>query len=180
MKSYRGPDAKLYYENEVDAFKRLRAKQKTLDTNIVTFYGSYRQNDTFNVLLEYADEGTLETYFNEVFPPRSGSDIHQFWESLCGVLKALTQIHEVECPYNRGGPQIFQGCVCVTIRHDIVADYHSWHQDVKPNNILVMSNGTNSPYRRKFKLADLGLSHFKRFSHGNSDFDAYGTETYGL
>jgi len=134
-----------------------------VDTNIVNFYGSYRQNDTFNVILEYADEGTLENYFQKVFPPRNGADIQHFWEALCGVLKALTQIHEVECQYTKSGPQIFQG----------------WHQDVKPNNILVMGNGTKSPYCWNFKLADLGLSHFKRTSQGHSDFDAYGTETYG-
>jgi serine/threonine protein kinase len=63
--------------------------------------------------------------------------------------------------------------------YKVFADFLRWHQDVKPDNILVKSNGIDSPYDWKFKLSDLGLSHFKRESQEGSDFDAYGTETYG-
>jgi serine/threonine protein kinase len=61
----------------------------------------------------------------------------------------------------------------------VLTDVFRWHQDVKPDNILVKSSGIDSPYDWKFKLSDLGLSHFKRESQDGSDFDAYGTETYG-
>jgi len=61
----------------------------------------------------------------------------------------------------------------------VLADFFRWHQDVKPDNILVMSNGIDSPYDWKFELSDLGMSHFKRWSREGSDIDAYGTETYG-
>lgn len=56
-----------------------------------------------------------------------------------------------------------------------------WHQDVKPSNILVKSKGI-SPYDCEFKLADLGLSHFKKHvpSQGEAtDRDTYGTRAYG-
>lgn len=60
--------------------------------------------------------------------------------------------------------------------------WRRWHQDIKPANILVMSNGQNSPYMYDFKLADLGLSHFRKHvpSEGDAlDKDTCGTRTYG-
>jgi serine/threonine protein kinase len=58
----------------------------------------------------------------------------------------------------------------------------SWHQDVKPTNILVTSGKSRSYYDCEFKLADLGLSHFRKV-HGlqgaASDKDTSGTREYG-
>jgi serine/threonine protein kinase len=57
-----------------------------------------------------------------------------------------------------------------------------FHQDIKPANILVTSNKSSSYYKWQFKVADLGLSHFKRVVDelgsitGN---DAQGTRCYG-
>ena len=67
----------------------------------------------------------------------------------------------------------------------------SLHQDVKLKNILVFleepaSTPTDShpsePPKYSFKLADLGISHFVRSTHGSQDVfaeDKMGTETYG-
>ena len=58
-----------------------------------------------------------------------------------------------------------------------------WHQDINPANILVKSRPNAScPYDVHFKIADLGLSHFKRHTSGLSeatDNDAFGTRAYG-
>ena len=57
-----------------------------------------------------------------------------------------------------------------------------WHQDVKLRNILVKSKRGGSPYDCEFKLADLGLSHFKKHVPSQreaTDRDSYGTRTYG-
>jgi serine/threonine protein kinase len=64
----------------------------------------------------------------------------------------------------------------------ITNNYYRWHQDVKPRNILVVSNRSSNPYDVSFKLADLGLSHFKRTVEGGviaTDDDVSGTQTYG-
>jgi serine/threonine protein kinase len=59
---------------------------------------------------------------------------------------------------------------------------YSWHQDVKPSNILIVSSEEKSTYDWQFKLGDLGLSHFnsKVVSSGDSmASDSHGTRTYG-
>ncbi|KAF4628548.1 hypothetical protein G7Y89_g9603 [Cudoniella acicularis] len=156
LKTYFTSDAKVYYDNEVTAFRRLGS-----NPNIIGFCGSFIRGKTFNVLLEYADKGTLEQFFKREKVPTDGGEVIQFWERMFKVIDALECIHEV-VPSLPNGPQIFQG----------------WHQDVKPTNILVISHG--STYR--FKLADLGISHFKRKISPRQEFtssDIQGTRTYG-
>jgi serine/threonine protein kinase len=53
-----------------------------------------------------------------------------------------------------------------------------WHQDVKPQNILVVRDNGASIYECEFKLADLGLSHF-RVGANTQDVDTRGTRVYG-
>lgn len=107
-------DAETYYNNEVRAFRALKAFNRP-NTNIIGFYGSYIHGDTFNVILEFADRGSLARYFRETTPPASGKDIIDMWSSLFEVIPALASIHDVE-PEESEGPGIFQGYV----------DLHSW------------------------------------------------------
>jgi len=76
--------------------------------NIIGFYGNFTRGDSYNILLEYADEGTLESYFEKQAPPRDGEEVIKFWERLFKMIDALRGIHEVE-PTTARGPQIFQG-----------------------------------------------------------------------
>jgi len=58
----------------------------------------------------------------------------------------------------------------------------SWHHDISPDNILVVSRKAGSPYECDFKIADLGLSHFRRHSSSSrddTDEDKYGSNAYG-
>jgi serine/threonine protein kinase len=154
-------EAKTYYYYEIEAFKFLMA-QKKREENIITFYGSWRQGtNNYNVLLEYADQGTLVDYFERTEPPTVENDRLQFWSALLDVVKALERIPERE--HSGGGGSVLEGV----------------HQDVKPSNILVSSNGS-SPYDVVFKLADLGLSHFKAKCNGKETGtkDGYGIMVY--
>jgi len=58
---------------------------------------------------------------------------------------------------------------------------YRWHQDVKPENILIVSNKAEQVHEWHFKLADLGISHFKLNSSTpySAASDTYGTRTYG-
>jgi len=111
LKTYHKTEAYTYYHNEVEAFRRLRPPKGSSDPHIIHFYGSFIQNGTYNAILEFADQGTLEKYFKAVLPPTSRRDIEHFWASLCSILKALIHIHDVECQNTLSGPQIFQGFV---------------------------------------------------------------------
>ncbi|KAL8842972.1 MAG: hypothetical protein Q9176_002275 [Flavoplaca citrina] len=165
LKTYDTKDASKYFDNEVDAFKKLATKDHK-DQSLIRYFGSYKQGDTHNVLLEYADLGTLEDYFKKTTPPSLDEDIVMFWGRLFNVLKALSRIHENRRPNGFCGPDILIG----------------WHQDVKPSNILVLSGTSSNVYDVEFKLADLGLSHFKRtvkLGPGIADSDVGGTKDYG-
>lgn len=96
----------MYFENEVDAFTKLATKD---DPSLIQFLGSYRQGNTYNILLEYADRGTLEDYFQRVAPPSLGKDIVMFWERLFKVTQALSRIHKTERRDSFRGPDILIG-----------------------------------------------------------------------
>ncbi|KAK0102819.1 hypothetical protein ONS95_000980 [Cadophora gregata] len=160
LKEYSTADAQKYYYNEASAFGQIGKHQ-----HIISYYGSFTRGGTFNVILEYADKGTLKEFFEKQLPPTSGEGIIRFWEGLFQLIDALLKIHTVDADETER-PQIFQG----------------WHQDVKPENILVLSNGSDNPQDWNFKLADLGISHFKRknsLREESTASDSYGTHTYG-
>ncbi|GAB7349672.1 hypothetical protein MBLNU459_g0345t1 [Dothideomycetes sp. NU459] len=167
LKSYKTKHAKRFYDNEVQAFKRI--SQGRRDESLIQFLGSYTYHDDHHsIILEYADKGTLEDYFRTVQPPKDGAAILSFWRALSRVLLALHQIHE---DGEEGSP--------------VPSDYPFFrgvHQDIKPDNILAFSLNNHSPFQWTFKLADLGLSHFKQFSGSPDDVkdrDTQGTRTYG-
>ena len=103
LKTYHDNDAHIYYMNEVSSFKRLRDCP-----TMIGFFGSFRQNGTYNILLEYADGGTLEDYFRNARPPNRGEDICNFWARFLGIVDALMAIHN-EDEEDAEGPQILQG-----------------------------------------------------------------------
>ena len=108
LKTYNTKDAHSYWENEVGAFLLLAAQER-IDQSLVRFLGSYKQGDTHNMLLEYADRGTLEDYFRSVAPPSLSGDILMFWDRLFSVLKALARIHALDRPDGFRGPDILVG-----------------------------------------------------------------------
>lgn len=70
-------------------------RPEKVEENIITFHGSWQQGDTFNLLLEYADMGSLSGYFQNTPPPQEGKDIMLFWKSFLGVVMGLCRIHEL-------------------------------------------------------------------------------------
>lgn len=108
LKTYNTKDADSYYTSEVDAFKKLATK-KGVDESLIQFLGSYKQGDTYNILLEYADRGTLEDFFGKVPPPSLSEDIVMFWGRFFNVIQALVRIHGTERPEGFRGPDILIG-----------------------------------------------------------------------
>ena len=108
LKTYNTKDADVYYRNEVDAFMKLSSR-KEVDESLIKLLGSYKQGGTYNILLEYADRGTLEDFLRDTVPPTLGEDIIFFWKRLFNVIKALQRIHATERPDSFEGPDILVG-----------------------------------------------------------------------
>lgn len=145
LKRYRAKEGEVHYKQEVDGFRSVKHAD-----SIIRFYGSYKQGNEFNVLLEFADKGSLEEYFKRESPPSRGVDIIKFWEGLFQLIKGLKAIHSVReyvpLPLQSGR---------------FHTDLHRAHHDVKPETVLVLSNGAESLSDWQFKFSDFGLKDSK-------------------
>jgi hypothetical protein len=63
--------------------------------SIIRVYGSFEQNQTYNVLFEHVDGGTLEHYFRRVKPPTKEEDIVKFWGRLFYLAQAIRNLEAV-------------------------------------------------------------------------------------
>jgi hypothetical protein len=68
------------------------------------------QDGSYNILLEYADRGTLEDYLQSTDPPTTGEEIFKFWGALFNIIQALDLIHNVQGS-DPNDPPILQGYV---------------------------------------------------------------------
>ena len=92
LKTYRTEDARKYHDTESDAFRRLRYNGRP-PPNLIAFYGGFERGSTYNILLEYADGGTLEYFLRTTKPPVSRSELLDFWEAFFGIYHGLARIH---------------------------------------------------------------------------------------
>ncbi|CAF9943242.1 MAG: hypothetical protein ALECFALPRED_010901 [Alectoria fallacina] len=165
LKTYRSAEAEDNYKAERDAYMKLRWAGKP-SPHIIAYYGGFIHGDSYNLILEYADQGTLETFMRNTESPSTVEDTLLFWDRLFDITHGVMTIHG-KIGNESSASQILKG----------------WHQDVKPANILVFGGNGSSPYDCHFKIADLGLTHFiPSVSQPNdpSDLDAFGTRAYGL
>ena len=92
VKTYHNKRYKLLYDREVEALAVLMFQPSP---NVFTYHGSFEQLGTFNLVLEYADGGNLAEMFENTPPPKTVSDVIQFWKSLVDVLNGLHRIHNL-------------------------------------------------------------------------------------
>lgn len=79
--------------------------------------------------------------------------------------------------------QYFEGKrSCLVTDYALLSNRYSFHQDIKPHNILVFGNSPESEYDVDFRLSDLGLSHFHRLGEDGQDvapITSRGTKQFG-
>ncbi|KAI1470360.1 uncharacterized protein F4812DRAFT_449905 [Daldinia caldariorum] len=156
LKTYHSPKFERLYVNEIKALRLLKSSPSP---NIVTYYGSFQQNGTYNIILEHADKGDLADLFKERRRPE-GADIEQFWKSLVPqCLDGLGRIHHL----------------MMNVDED---DVNGIHEDIKPANILLFKGRSGSRYDFVPKIADFGLFTHVRKSKANSS-EAMGLDNLG-
>lgn len=106
------PRAKAVYDAETAAFTHFkRAGVQSDKHNIIAFYGGLVQGDTYSVLLEYAEYGSLEQFF-QTFRLLGGHELLPMWKSMSGLLAAVDTIHSIppdEDLANQHNRVIFKG-----------------------------------------------------------------------
>ena len=73
-------------------------------------YTGFKFGGRNNLLLEYADQGTLEEYLEKTSPPSSAEDIIDLWESVLRVIIGVIRIHNPSSS-DTDDQQMFQGYV---------------------------------------------------------------------
>lgn len=61
--------------------------------NIIGYYGNFVRDDTYNIILEFADRGTLDEYLKNTHEPTNISEIMFFWERFLAIMKGLAHLH---------------------------------------------------------------------------------------
>ena len=80
-------------ENESHYSLRHHNNRNQADPGIVRYFGSFQHGSSFNIILEYADGGTLQDYYQKYPPPSTYEDIIAFLTALLDLLSALYTLH---------------------------------------------------------------------------------------
>src|SRR6266480_860813 len=94
------PDGKEQFDQELNSFACILYTGN--DPNIVSFFGSFKHGDTFNIIFEYANEGTLEDLMQKKDPPKSPGELYELWGALLRLLQGLTTLHNLNFPSEDG------------------------------------------------------------------------------
>ncbi|KAK0714741.1 hypothetical protein B0H67DRAFT_490888 [Lasiosphaeris hirsuta] len=158
FKVYHGKKHEECYENELRALRRLSVHPSP---NVVKFYGSFRQLGSYCLMLEYVDGGNLGEFFASP-APSTVDDVVLFWKNIFQVFSGLDRIHQL-MSYN--DDEVIKGI----------------HQDIRPENILLMKGPSGSLYDFTPKIADFGLYsrvRTARRASGSMGLDRYGNQRF--
>ncbi|KAI9713239.1 MAG: hypothetical protein M1820_001225 [Bogoriella megaspora] len=165
------PSAHQQGIRESEAFAQLKKSISWEEHAIVRFLGSFEKGQLHHTILEYANKGTLENYWQKQRPPKQKFDRQDevasrtiaSWDNALQLLRALDGIHNVEY---RPGAYRTKG--------------KGWHQDIKPFNILCHLADGHCPFACVYKLADFGLTSVLVGASSNDNItDRKGTRAYG-
>jgi hypothetical protein len=107
VKTFHKESSQQKWEDEVNALVMLRSALNSNRRGVIRFLGSFTHGATFNIILEHANGGTLENYFQTFPPPSLSRDIHHFWESLLRLISVLTFLQNLRFYDN----SVYQGYV---------------------------------------------------------------------
>ncbi|KAH9834315.1 kinase-like protein [Teratosphaeria destructans] len=88
-------DSEPSYEQEKTAFQLLTQTRDGASPGLIAFYGGFEYGDTFNILLEYADGGTLNEYMRDHDQPQTYQEAVDLWSHVFDTIKGLCCIHNM-------------------------------------------------------------------------------------
>lgn len=125
LKTYRSAEAEDNYKAERDAYMKLRWAGKP-SPHIIAYYGGFIHGDSYNLILEYADQGTLETFMRNTESPLTVEDTLLFWDRLFDITHGVMTIHG-KIGNNSSASQILNGYGLCPVRY--VPLLMSWSTD---------------------------------------------------
>ncbi|GAB1319451.1 hypothetical protein MFIFM68171_09661 [Madurella fahalii] len=160
VKAYHNKKYEDYYANELRALRGLNINPSP---NVVEFYGAFQQLGSYCLILEYVDGGDLGEFFKNTPKPPTAEDVETFWKSLFQLFNGLGRIHELISYEN---DEVIRGI----------------HEDIRPENILLMKGASGSHYDFTPKIADFGLHSrvrtAKEYGSGSVGLDHYGNQRF--
>ncbi|KAF5707994.1 serine threonine kinase [Fusarium mundagurra] len=134
FKIYRGDEMREDYNVETDNYSHLNGKAPHAITKC---YGSFscEETDFRVIILEYASEGSLRSFFRNITPPVHVEEVRELWVSVG------------KCAQNTA--------------NDGKLILRRIHQDIKPDNILVFRKSSQSRFDVQFKLTDFNVTEFE-------------------
>jgi serine/threonine protein kinase len=102
LKSYEKelPDGQEQSSHEVETFTS--SLNTNDDPNIIGYHGAFYLGEGLNIILEYANGGTLEEFMQNKNPPDQSEDIYALWKALLGLIQGLRTIHNLSLPDSGG------------------------------------------------------------------------------
>lgn len=93
MKTYRSRDAEDLCKSEVEAYKHIIDAKA--DHNFIGFYGGIKHGETYSIILDHADQGTLDDFWSRATAPHQPEQILEFWSNMSQVLEGLSGLHGI-------------------------------------------------------------------------------------
>ncbi|KAM7195740.1 hypothetical protein V8F20_007310 [Naviculisporaceae sp. PSN 640] len=122
----------------------LSPHSSSYDQYFLRYYGSLVHGSKGLLFVEYANQGSLDQFFNNNRPPHTFDELISFWESFNELFVGLHWLHTG----GPGGRDLLDGLKTVRL--------NGVHQDVKPANIFVFRTDDKAKYSLRFKIGDLG------------------------
>jgi serine/threonine protein kinase len=94
LKTSRRSGAIANYEHEMKAFQRMTEAGLKAPRGIVECFGSFEHRGHFNIILEYAELGTLKESMRKDSRPSGVEAITNLWTGVFEIIHGLSWIHK--------------------------------------------------------------------------------------